>query len=133
MAQHGGAQRVEGQLGQGVLVRRDRGHPDLVEVLRGRREPDRLGDRPGDLGDLERMGELGVLAEVQPFHISDDMRWMEERIGRDRSRGAYAFRRLWDAGAVVYFINNTVKILKRSFFNLHRIADFKDHFGYRFF
>jgi len=31
------------------------------------------------------------------------MRWMEERIGRDRSRGAYAFRRLWDAGAIVSF------------------------------
>jgi hypothetical protein len=28
---------------------------------------------------------------------------MEERIGRERSRGAYAFRRLWDAGAVVSF------------------------------
>jgi hypothetical protein len=31
------------------------------------------------------------------------MRWMEERIGRERSRGAYAFRRLWDSGAVVSF------------------------------
>jgi hypothetical protein len=46
---------------------------------------------------------MGIVAEVQPFHVSDDMRWMEERIGRDRSRGAYAFRRLWDAGAVVSF------------------------------
>ncbi len=40
---------------------------------------------------------------MQPFHTSDDMRWMEERIGRDRSRGAYAFRRLWDSGAVISF------------------------------
>ncbi len=53
--------------------------------------------------DIERAGELGIVAEVQPFHVSDDMRWMEERIGRDRSRGAYAFRRLWDAGVVVSF------------------------------
>ncbi len=53
--------------------------------------------------DIERAGSLGIVAEVQPFHTSDDMRWMEERIGRDRSRGAYAFRRLWDAGAVVSF------------------------------
>jgi predicted amidohydrolase YtcJ len=53
--------------------------------------------------DIERAGRLGIVAEVQPFHTSDDMRWMEERIGRDRSRGAYAFRRLWDAGAVVSF------------------------------
>ena len=53
--------------------------------------------------DIERAGRLGIVAEVQPYHTSDDMRWMEERIGRDRSRGAYAFRRLWDAGAVVSF------------------------------
>jgi predicted amidohydrolase YtcJ len=53
--------------------------------------------------DIERAGELGIVAEVQPYHTSDDMRWMEERIGRDRSRGAYAFQRLWDSGAVVSF------------------------------
>ena len=53
--------------------------------------------------DIERAGDLEIVAEVQPFHTSDDMRWMEERIGRDRSRGAYAFRRLWDSGATVSF------------------------------
>jgi predicted amidohydrolase YtcJ len=53
--------------------------------------------------DIERAGEMKIVAEVQPFHTSDDMRWMEERIGRERSRGAYAFRRLWDSGAVVSF------------------------------
>ncbi len=53
--------------------------------------------------DIERAGELGIVAEMQPFHTSDDMRWMEERIGRERSRGAYAFRRLWDSGAVISF------------------------------
>ncbi len=53
--------------------------------------------------DIERGGRMNIVAEVQPFHTSDDMRWMEERIGRDRSRGAYAFRRLWDSGAIVSF------------------------------
>ena len=45
----------------------------------------------------------GVVAEVQPFHLSDDMRWMEERIGTERSRGAYAFRSLRDNGAILSF------------------------------
>ena len=53
--------------------------------------------------DIQRGGEMNIVAEVQPYHTSDDMRWMEERIGRDRSRGAYAFRRLWDSGATVSF------------------------------
>ena len=53
--------------------------------------------------DIKRGGEMKIVAEVQPYHTSDDMRWMEERIGRERSRGAYAFRRLWDSGATVSF------------------------------
>jgi len=53
--------------------------------------------------DIQRAGDMDIVAEVQPFHTSDDMRWMEERIGNERSRGAYAFRRLWDSGAVVSF------------------------------
>ena len=53
--------------------------------------------------DFKRMGKLGVVAEVQPFHLSDDMRWMEERIGRERSKGAYAFKSIKDSGAVLCF------------------------------
>jgi predicted amidohydrolase YtcJ len=53
--------------------------------------------------DFARFGRLRLVAEVNPYHISDDMRWMEERIGPDRSRGAYAFRKLKDAGAVLIF------------------------------
>ncbi|MCG8469596.1 MAG: amidohydrolase [Gemmatimonadetes bacterium] len=53
--------------------------------------------------DFHRFGELNIVAEVNPYHISDDMRWMEERIGYERSGGAYAFRDLKDAGAVLVF------------------------------
>jgi len=53
--------------------------------------------------DIQRGGDMNIVAEMQPFHTSDDMRWMEERIGRERSRGAYAFRRIWDSGAVLSF------------------------------
>ncbi len=50
----------------------------------------------------DRMARLGIIAEVQPYHTIDDMRWMEERIG-DRSRWAYAFRTLHDAGVLLSF------------------------------
>ena len=53
--------------------------------------------------DIERAGRLGAIAEVQPFHCADDRRGMEERIGLERSRGAFAFKSLCDAGAVVSF------------------------------
>jgi hypothetical protein len=50
-----------------------------------------------------RMARMGIIAEVQPYHAIDDMRWMEERIGSDRSRWAYAFRTLHDAGVTLSF------------------------------
>ncbi len=51
----------------------------------------------------ERMARVGAIAEVQPFHAIDDMRWMEERIGPDRIRWTYAFRTLHDAGVRLSF------------------------------
>lgn len=53
--------------------------------------------------DFPRFGRLKLVAEINPYHVSDDMRWMEERSGRRRSEGAYAFRKLKDAGAVLIF------------------------------
>jgi len=53
--------------------------------------------------DFARFGELNLVAEVNPYHVSDDMRWMEERIGKERNLGAYAFRTLKDEGAVLVF------------------------------
>jgi predicted amidohydrolase YtcJ len=50
----------------------------------------------------DRMARLGVIAEVQPYHAIDDMRWMEERIG-ERSQWAYAFKTLHDAGVMLSF------------------------------
>jgi len=50
----------------------------------------------------DRMARLGLIAEVQPYHAIDDMRWMAERIG-ERSRWAYAFRTLDEAGVRLSF------------------------------
>ena len=50
----------------------------------------------------QRYKRLGIIAEVQPYHAIDDMRWMEERIG-PRARWAYAFRTFRDAGVPLLF------------------------------
>jgi predicted amidohydrolase YtcJ len=49
--------------------------------------------------DFPRFEALGILASVQPTHATSDMPWAEARVGPDRIRGAYAWRRLIDAGA----------------------------------
>ena len=48
--------------------------------------------------DRERFARLGVIASIQPSHCTDDMRWVESRLG-DRCRIAYPYRSLVDAGA----------------------------------
>jgi len=53
--------------------------------------------------DFPRFKALNVIAEVNPYHLSDDMRWMEERIGHERCKGAYAFKSLLDSGAMLSF------------------------------
>jgi len=53
--------------------------------------------------DFARFKALNVIAEVNPYHVSDDMRWMEERIGHERCKGAYAFKSLLDNGAMLAF------------------------------
>ena len=50
----------------------------------------------------QRYKQLGIIAEVQPYHAIDDMRWMEERIGT-RARWAYAFKTFHDAGVPLLF------------------------------
>lgn len=53
--------------------------------------------------DIPRFAELGVIASMQPTHCITDKRFAEKRIGLERSRGAYAWRRLLDAGAKLAF------------------------------
>ncbi len=53
--------------------------------------------------DFPRFKQLGVIAEINPYHLSDDMRWMEERIGAERAKGAYAFNSLLSNGSTLVF------------------------------
>ena len=51
--------------------------------------------------DIPRFAALGIVAAMQPIHATSDMNMAEDRIGPERIRGAYAWRRLLDSGAVI--------------------------------
>jgi predicted amidohydrolase YtcJ len=53
------------------------------------------------LEDIPRFAALGVIAAMQPIHATSDMNMAEDRIGADRIKGGYAWRRLLDTGAVI--------------------------------
>jgi predicted amidohydrolase YtcJ len=49
-----------------------------------------------DLIDFDLFGKYGVFPSVQPSHAVSDQRWAEERLGTERIKGAYAYRKLLD-------------------------------------
>lgn len=53
--------------------------------------------------DFAKLRGKNIIAEVQPYHVTDDMRWMEERIGYERCKGAYAFKTLQENGCTLSF------------------------------
>ncbi|RMG85176.1 MAG: amidohydrolase [Bacteroidetes bacterium] len=55
-----------------------------------------------DTADIPRFKKLGVIASMQAIHCTSDSPFVIKRLGEDRARyGAYAWRSLLDAGAVV--------------------------------
>ena len=53
--------------------------------------------------DFARFGQLNIVASMQPSHLLDDERWASDRLGPERSRGAYAWRAMEQSGAHLAF------------------------------
>lgn len=53
--------------------------------------------------DIPRFGQLHIIASMQPYHLMDDGRWAEKRIGPERAKTSYAYRSLLDTGAILAF------------------------------
>lgn len=56
-----------------------------------------------DPPQFARFRELKVIASVQPNHLLTDMNWAEQRIGPDRAKYAYAWRKFMDNGVLLAF------------------------------
>ncbi|HEY6253244.1 MAG TPA: amidohydrolase [Candidatus Angelobacter sp.] len=48
--------------------------------------------------DIPRFAKLGVIPSMQPTHCTSDKAWAEKRLGPERVKGAYAWRRLLQTG-----------------------------------
>jgi hypothetical protein len=53
--------------------------------------------------DFQRFAQLKVIASMQPSHQTTDMRWAEDRIGRERIRGGYAWATMLKNGVRLAF------------------------------
>jgi predicted amidohydrolase YtcJ len=53
--------------------------------------------------DFPRFAKLNVIASMQPSHQTTDMRWAEDRVGRERLKGAYAWATMLKNGVRLAF------------------------------
>jgi predicted amidohydrolase YtcJ len=52
-------------------------------------------------GDFDLFAKYSVVPSMQATHATSDMRWAEARLGKDRVKGAYAWRRFLSLGLQV--------------------------------
>ena len=71
------------------------------------------------LQDIPRFAELGVIASVQPTHATSDKNMAGDRLGNERLAGAYAWRKLLNAKAVVAGGSDFPVESPNPFFGLH--------------
>ncbi len=71
------------------------------------------------LDDIPRFAELGIIASMQATHATSDMNMAEDRVGPDRIKGAYAWRRLLDSGAVLAGGSDFPVEFPNPFYGLH--------------
>jgi predicted amidohydrolase YtcJ len=53
--------------------------------------------------DFARFKKLGVIASMQPNHLMTDVNWAMERIGPERAKVAYAWKKFLEAGVPLAF------------------------------
>lgn len=53
--------------------------------------------------DFNYFGSTGAIPSVQPTHATTDYRWAEDHIGKERLKGAYAYRSLQQENGMILF------------------------------
>lgn len=69
--------------------------------------------------DIPRLGQLGIIASMEPPHAMEDKTWAEERLGPERILGAYAWRSLRETGASLTFNSDNPGSDHNIFYGLH--------------
>jgi predicted amidohydrolase YtcJ len=68
--------------------------------------------------DLQRLAKLDLVVSAQPIQVTDDIPMMEPTIGA-RSRLAYQFRSMWDAGIRLVFSSDCPVCNPNPFYGIH--------------
>ncbi|MAG57995.1 MAG: hypothetical protein CMJ83_17050 [Planctomycetes bacterium] len=69
--------------------------------------------------DFPRFARSAIIASMQPPHAVEDMPWAEDRLGKDRVRGAYAWRTLRRTGVRLALNSDLPGSNHDPFYGLH--------------
>jgi predicted amidohydrolase YtcJ len=79
------------------------------------------------LADIPRFKQLDMIASMQPTHATSDMNMAEDRIGPERLKGAYAWRRFLEQGTRIAAGSDFPVESPNPFFGLHAAVTRTDH------
>jgi predicted amidohydrolase YtcJ len=79
------------------------------------------------LDDIPRFAKLKLIASMQPMHATSDMNMAQDRIGRERLEGAYAWRRFLQQGTVIAGGSDFPVESSNPFYGLHAAITRQDH------
>lgn len=77
--------------------------------------------------DILRFNELNVIPSMQATHATSDKNMAQDRLGEVRIQGAYAWRKLMDAGAIIANGSDFPVESPNPFFGLHAAVTRQDH------
>jgi hypothetical protein len=80
--------------------------------------------------DVARFSALGVIPSMQPTHCTSDMYFVEDRIGKKRAQGAYAWRWFRDAGLVVPLGSDFPVESNNPLYGIYAAVTRQDHKGW---
>lgn len=77
--------------------------------------------------DILRFNQLGVIPSMQATHATSDKNMAEDRLGPVRIQGAYAWRKVMEAGAMIANGSDFPVESPNPFFGLHASVTRQDH------
>ncbi|MCI2285570.1 amidohydrolase family protein [Colwellia sp. MSW7] len=79
------------------------------------------------LQDISRFSELGVIASMQATHATSDKNMAQDRLGEERILGAYAWKKLIKAKAIIAGGSDFPVESANPFYGLHASVTRQDH------
>lgn len=79
--------------------------------------------------DIPRFKTLDLIASMQPTHATSDMNMAEDRVGKERIKGAYAWRTMLKQGTVIAGGSDFPVESANPFYGLHGAVTRTDHEG----